>query len=104
MPSKPRSPDELTVTVRKGVGNKAPFLMTRNAPPCWQTKIRPSGARAIAVGLDNPPATKLSVNPAGTVAALVIRVLVDVTATTTTHRTKLNENIELLKFMQPPHQ
>src|SRR6185369_18066810 len=102
MPSNPRSPDESTVTVRKGVGSSAPFLMTRNAPPCWQTKIRPSGASAIAVGFVKPPATTASVNPDGTVAALVICVLVDVIASTTTHRTKLSENIELLKFMQPP--
>src|ERR1044072_3813371 len=98
-PSNPRSPDESTVTVRKGVGSSAPFLMTPNAPPCWQTKIRPSGARAMAVGVDKPPATTESVNPDGTVAALVIWLSVDVIASKTTHRTKQSENIELLEFM-----
>ena len=45
----PRSPDEFTLTVRKGVDSNAPFLTTRNAPPCCATKMRPSGATAIAV-------------------------------------------------------
>jgi hypothetical protein len=34
------------------------------------TKIRPSGAKAIAVGFDKPLATRLSVKPVGRVAAL----------------------------------
>src|SRR5688572_30958728 len=51
-----------------GVGNRAPFLMTRSAPPCWQTKMRPSGAIAIAVGLDSPEIA-VSVKFAGSVAA-----------------------------------
>jgi len=53
----------------------------------------------MAVGVVKPLATTESVNPDGTVAALVICVLVDVIVSTTTHRTKLSENIELLKFM-----
>jgi hypothetical protein len=44
--------------------------MTRNAPPCWQTKIRPSGAMAIAVGPLRPP-IDVSLKPAGSVAALI---------------------------------
>jgi hypothetical protein len=68
-PSNPRSPEELTLTVRKGVASSAPFLMTRSAPACWHTKMRPSGAMAIAVGDERPLATTLSLNPAGTVAA-----------------------------------
>ena len=53
----------------------------------------------MAVGVVKPFATTESVNPDGTVAALVIRVLVDVIVRTTMHRTKPSENIELLKFM-----
>jgi hypothetical protein len=56
----------------------------------------------MAVGTVKPLATTVSVNPDGTVAALVLCVLVDEIASTTTHRTKLSENIELLKFMAPP--
>jgi hypothetical protein len=43
-----------TVTVTNGVGRSPPFLITRSVPPCSQTKIRPSGASAIAVGFVNP--------------------------------------------------
>src|SRR5262245_15018669 len=43
--------------------------MTRRPPACWHTKIRPSGAIAMAVGLDRPLATCDSVKPAGRVAA-----------------------------------
>ena len=43
--------------------------MTRSRPPCSQTKSRPSGANCIAVGLESPLATSVSVNPEGTVAA-----------------------------------
>jgi hypothetical protein len=53
----------------------------------------------MAVGFVRPPATTESVNPDGTVAALVLRVLVDVIVRTTTHRTRLTENIELLEFI-----
>src|SRR5688500_2169773 len=55
--------------VIKGVGSSAPFLMTRKRPPCSQTKMRPSGAIAIAVGLAIPEMI-VSVKPAGSVAAL----------------------------------
>src|SRR4030095_4618780 len=69
-PSMPRSPLELTVTVTNGVESNTPFLMTLRVPPCSHTKMRPSGASAIAVGFVNPPVTIESVNPLGTVAAL----------------------------------
>jgi hypothetical protein len=49
MPSRPRSPEESTVTLANGVGSRTPFLITRIAPSCWVTKIRPSGACANAV-------------------------------------------------------
>src|SRR5258705_12048024 len=68
-PSKPRSPFESTVSDTNGVGSKAPFFTTRNCPPCWQTKRRPSGAKAIAVGLVRPLANGASVKLAGNVAA-----------------------------------
>ena len=68
-PSNPRSPAESVVTVRNGVDRSVPFLITRRAPPCWQTNSRPSGAKAIAVGLLMPLATTDSLNPAGSVAA-----------------------------------
>jgi hypothetical protein len=50
IPSRPRSPVVLTLTVTKGVERSAPFLMTRNLPPCSLTKIRPSGAISITSG------------------------------------------------------
>ena len=78
---------ESTVTVRKGVGSRTPFLITRNAPPCWQTKMRPSGARAMAVGLFRPPATTESVNPGGTVAACTLAAVIN--------RVKLSKRDEL---------
>src|SRR5258705_4921051 len=68
-PSKPRSPFESTVSDTNGVGSKAPFFTTRNCPPCWQTKRRPSGAKAMAVGLLRPLANCVSVKSAGRVAA-----------------------------------
>ena len=68
-PNKPRSPEELTLTVRNGVASSWLFLMTRSAPPCWATKSRPSGAKAIAVGLESPVAMRVSEKPAGSVAA-----------------------------------
>src|SRR5947207_2915191 len=43
--------------------------MMRTLPPCSSTKMRPSGARVIAVGALRPPETTVSVNPGGTVAA-----------------------------------
>src|SRR5213593_4418469 len=86
-PKRPRSPDESTVTVRKGVASRTPFLITRRVPPCSQTKIRPSGARAMAVGLLRPAATGESVNPGGTVAAYVILTLLDVNTDVTINRT-----------------
>ena len=52
-----------------GVGSSAPFLMTRSCPPCSQTKRRPSGANAIAVGFARPLATSVSAKPDGSVAA-----------------------------------
>src|SRR5262245_52711905 len=36
--------------VRNGVGSSVPFLITRNAPVCCATKMRPSGAISMAVG------------------------------------------------------
>src|SRR5258705_10382264 len=68
-PSKPRSPFESTVSDTNGVGSKAPFLKTRNCPPCWQTKRRPSGAKAMAVGLVKPLANCVSMKLVGSVAA-----------------------------------
>src|SRR5215813_12385407 len=68
-PSKPRSPVESTVSVRNGVANRDPFLITRNCPPCRQTNRRPSGAKSIAVGLVRLFATIVSENPGGKVAA-----------------------------------
>ena len=63
----PRSPLESTVSVRKGVVSRAPFLITRSLPACSQTRSRPSGASAIAVGLVRP-GYAVSVKPAGSVA------------------------------------
>src|SRR5204863_8317372 len=65
---RPRSPAESTLTLRNGVGNRVPFLMTRSSPDCRQTNNLPSGAKAIAVGLEMPVTTVSSENPAGTVA------------------------------------
>src|SRR5438477_10195939 len=62
---RPRSTERVT----KGVANKAPFLITRNAPDCEQINIRPSGAIAIAVGEAIPLATVVSIKPDGSVAA-----------------------------------
>src|SRR5436305_2446694 len=62
---RPRS----TERVAKGVASKTPFLITRNAPDCEQTNIRPSGAIAIAVGEAIPLATVVSIKPDGSVAA-----------------------------------
>jgi len=47
--------------------------MTRNWPVCWQTNKRPSGAKSIAVGLEMPLATTVSLNPDGSVAAEAAR-------------------------------
>ena len=54
MPIRPRSPAESTVTVANGVASRTPFLITRIAPPCSATKIRPSAACANAVALARP--------------------------------------------------
>src|SRR6185312_2147355 len=70
IPSKPRSPEEFTVNETNGVANKAPFLTTRSCPVCWQTNKRPSGAKAIAVGLLSPVANVDSAKPEGSVAAV----------------------------------
>src|SRR5216117_4539174 len=43
--------------------------MTRNWPPCWQINRRPSGVKAIAVGLETPLAMMDSLKPGGSVAA-----------------------------------
>src|SRR5689334_4806438 len=67
-PSSPRSPLGSTFSVTNGVGNSAPFLITRNRPLCSQTKMRPSGASSIAVGL-LIPVIVVSVKFAGSVAA-----------------------------------
>lgn len=56
----------------KGVASSALFFTTRSAPFCWQTKIRPSGAMAIAVGVTSPEAMVVSLKPAGSVAALMV--------------------------------
>ena len=87
-PSNPRSPDESTVSVTNGVASSASFLITRRLPVCSATKIRPSGAIAIAVGLDMPLAIVVSVNPAGRVAAAVARG--DGTASTTSASIAIN--------------
>src|SRR6185369_970114 len=55
----------------KGAGSRAPFLITRNWPPCKQTNKRPSGAKSIEVGLERPLAVTVSENPEGKVAANV---------------------------------
>src|SRR6185295_9169049 len=68
-PRSPRSPEELTVTVRNGAGSSAPFLITRNWPACRQTNRRPSGAKSMAVGLLRPLAISVSLKPFGSVAA-----------------------------------
>src|SRR5215470_9881281 len=68
MPSSPRSPFASTVNVRNGVESNPPFLITRSAPPCSQTKMRPSGAISIAVGFERP-LIDVSVKPGGNVAA-----------------------------------
>ena len=54
-----------------GVLSNEPFLITRSWPPCWQTKSRPSGANAIAVGEpDRLLPNCVSVNPDGKLAAV----------------------------------
>jgi hypothetical protein len=67
-PIRPRSPAESTATVANGVASSAPFLTTRNEPPCSAMKRRPSGACANAVALVRPT-TQLSsrVKPLGCV-------------------------------------
>src|SRR5687767_8222555 len=46
-----------------------PFLTTRSSPDCWATKIRPSGATAIAVGSSTSSVTSDSANPDGSVVS-----------------------------------
>ena len=54
-----------------GVLSNKPFLITRSWPPCWQTKSRPSGANAIAVGEpDRLLPNCVSTNPGGKFAAV----------------------------------
>src|SRR5215510_9420433 len=105
-PSKPRSPDESTVTVKKGVASRTPFLMRRKVPPCSQTKIRPSGANAIAGGLVKPPATSESVNPGGTVAAEAILALLGASSNAATNKSAREMSCpdlrESLDSMQTP--
>ena len=70
-----------------GSARSAPFLITRRVPDCSATKMRPSGAKAIAVGLASPPATIVSLKPAGSVAAVCAleppATKTDITAVTT---------------------
>ena len=71
IPRRPRSPDESTVRLTNGVLSNEPFLITRSWPPCWQTKSRPSGAKAFAGGEpDRLPANYSSVNPDGKLVAV----------------------------------
>lgn len=53
----------------KGVDNSVPFFITRNAPPCWATKILPSGAKVNTVGDEIEPPTCTREKPAGKVWA-----------------------------------
>jgi hypothetical protein len=48
-----------------------PFSTDQSWPFCPATKIRPSGAMSMAVGLSSPPTTCSSVNPSGTSARSV---------------------------------
>ena len=75
IPNKPLSPEELTVNETKGVANKAPFFITRSWPVCCATKILPSGAKAITVGLLIPLATSTWLKFAGNVCEIVEKVL-----------------------------
>ena len=69
MPSRSRSPEESTERLRNGVASRNPFLITRNWPVWRQTKSRPSGENAIAVGCpERLPPNSVSVNPGGRVA------------------------------------
>ena len=71
IPRRPRSPEESTVRLTKGVLSNEPLLITRSWPSCWQTKRRPSGANAIAVGApDRLLPNWVSVNPDGKLAAV----------------------------------
>ena len=70
-PSRPRSPEELTERLRNGVASRDPFLITRNWPVWRQTKSRPSGENAIAVGCpERLPPNSVSENPVGKLAAV----------------------------------
>jgi hypothetical protein len=67
-PRRPRSPEEFTDSVTKGVARRAPFFTTRRLPPWRHTNKRPSGAIAMAVGLASVPVRLASVKPEGKVA------------------------------------
>src|SRR5437868_12573126 len=57
--------------LRNGALSNEPFLITRTWPPWRQTKSRPSGANAIAVGVpDRSLPTCASKNPGGKLAAM----------------------------------
>src|SRR3954466_15456981 len=62
----------------KGVGRRVPFLITRIFPvppavvPRSVTNKRPSGAKAIEVGLVNPPTIFDFVKPDGPASAVVV--------------------------------
>ena len=57
------------MSVTKSALSSVAFLTTRSRPACSQTKSRPSGANAMAVGLVRPVAIRVSTKPAGRVAA-----------------------------------
>src|SRR5438309_7804960 len=57
--------------LRNGALSNEPFLITRTWPPWRQTKSRPSGTNAIAVGVpDRLLPTCASINPGGRFAAV----------------------------------
>src|SRR5205807_6187364 len=57
--------------LRNGALSNEPFLITRTWPPWRQTKSRPSGANAIAVGEpDRSLPTCASINPDSKLAAV----------------------------------
>src|SRR6266550_443016 len=65
-PTRPRSPSSHTLAVRSiaGVVRTEPFLITDSLPALLVTRIRPSGVKAMAVGLPTL-ATNWSAKPAG---------------------------------------
>src|SRR5215813_8279094 len=88
-PRRPCSPAGSTERVTNGVGSREPALMTRSFSVCSHTNRRPSGAKAIAVGLAIALATKDSVNPVGSVAALTRE------RTASTKRNAVNRSVQL---------